>query len=319
MDDLHAAALTAARECLGIQASESVLIVTDPPLARIGKAFQEVCRGLAAEVTYLEMPQRQVNGAEPPAAVREAMKAVDVVICPTSTSLTHTDARRGACQSGARVGTLPGITEDVLIRTMKADYHRIKDRTEKVAAILTRGKLAHITTPAGTDITVPIDGISAIPSTGLVLERGSFGNLPSGEAYLMPEEGKSNGRIVVDGSLAGIGITGDDPVQIIIENGLAVSIEGGRHARELEELVKKAGTGARNLAELGVGTNDKAELKGTVLEDEKVLGTVHLALGNNVSMGGTVNVGFHVDGILLRPTVTIDDFLLLKAGRLLVK
>ncbi|MCB0315156.1 MAG: aminopeptidase, partial [Calditrichaeota bacterium] len=71
-------------------------------------------------------------------------------------------------------------------------------------------------------------------------------------------------------------------------------------------------------AELGVGTNHMAEIKGTVLEDEKVLGTVHLALGNNISMGGTCNIGFHVDGILLKPTLTIDGEVILKDGRMMI-
>jgi leucyl aminopeptidase (aminopeptidase T) len=79
------------------------------------------------------------------------------------------------------------------------------------------------------------------------------------------------------------------------------------------------GEQGRNLAELGVGTNYMAQITGEILEDEKVAGTVHLALGNNVSMGGTVNVGFHVDGIMTRPTLIVDDTVVLKDGKLLVE
>ena len=100
---------------------------------------------------------------------------------------------------------------------------------------------------------------------------------------------------------------------------MAVAIEGGEQAKFFNSLVDKAGPQARNLAELGVGTNDQAEIKGTVLEDEKVLGTVHLALGYNVSMGGTVNVGFHVDGILKKPTLKIDGQAILIDGEMQIQ
>ncbi len=318
MSALHEAALVAARDCLGVQKSESVLIVTDIKRRSIGMALFEVCQDIAKEVLLMEMTPRRVNGEEPPPAITEAMKAVDVSICPTSTSLTHTNARRTACAAGGRVGTMPGITEDILIRTMKADYKSVAKRTYKVAELLTNGKMARVTTPAGTDIYLPIAGINGIPSTGMVLDSGKFGNLPSGEAYLMPRENEAEGVYVVDGSLAGIGMITGEPVRITIEKGMAVKIEGGEQAREFAKTVESVGPKARNLAELGVGTNDSAQINGTILEDEKVLGTVHLALGNNMSMGGTCDVGFHVDGILLNPTLTIDDVVILKDGKMVI-
>jgi len=87
----------------------------------------------------------------------------------------------------------------------------------------------------------------------------------------------------------------------------------------LEETVERIGPLARNIAEFGVGTNDMAQVTGKILEDEKVKGTIHVALGNNISMGGTVNVPFHVDGVVLKPTVYVDEVLLLKEGKLLVE
>lgn len=134
----------------------------------------------------------------------------------------------------------------------------------------------------------------------------------------MPREGESEGVYVVDGSLAGIGMISGEPVRITVEKGMAVKIEGGDQARQFDKTVRSLGEKARTLAELGVGTNSMAEIKGTILEDEKVLGTVHLALGNNVSMGGTSNVGFHVDGILLKPTLKIDGRKILENGKMLI-
>jgi len=75
---------------------------------------------------------------------------------------------------------------------------------------------------------------------------------------------------------------------------------------------------ACNIAELGIGTNDQAILSGRVLEDEKVMGTVHIALGNNFGFGGTCQVPMHLDGILLSPTLTIDGQVVIKDGKHLI-
>ncbi|HFB68589.1 MAG TPA: aminopeptidase, partial [Calditrichae bacterium] len=219
MDALHEAALIAARDCMGIQNHETVLVVSDALTRKIGQALFDVSQDLCREVFMLEMLPRSVNGEEPPELVTEAMQRVDVVIAPLSTSITHTNARRLACAEGARVGTMPGITEDIMVRTMRADYHKIARLTHQVRDILSAGKTVRVTSPAGTDLTLPIDGINAIASTGLILERGSFGNLPSGEAYLMPQEGKAEGVLVVDGSMAGVGLITDEPIRITIVNG----------------------------------------------------------------------------------------------------
>jgi len=314
MSDLERAALIAVRDCLGIQNHETLLVVTDPLLSNLAKALVDAARPLAKEVLLLEFDARALNGEEPPAPTPTAMAAVDAVLAVTSRSITHTAARRAATAAGARVATMPGITEECLIRTMNADYHAIAARTERVATRLTSARVARVTTTAGTDVTLPIDGIAAIASTGLILRSGQWGNLPSGEAYLRPEEGKSEGVIVVDGSLAGIGKV-KKPVRITVKQGMVSNVTGGPEAKQFAEQIEKVGSPARNVAELGVGTNDRAVVTGNILEDEKILGTVHIAFGNNASMGGTVSVPYHVDGILLRPTLTLDDEVVLQDGR----
>jgi len=314
MNDLERAATVAVRDCLGVRSDETLLIVTDPPLAALARVLAQAGRPLAREVIVLEYGERELNGQEPPAPVQAAMSSANAVLAVTSKSVTHTAARRAATASGTRVATMPGISEECLVRTMNADYHAIAARTERVAAVLSRAGTARLTTSAGTDVVLSIAGIAAIASTGLILEPGSWGNLPSGEAYLMPEEGKTEGVVVVDGAVAGIG-TVDEPVRIVVEGGLVRQITGGSAAKALEAMVEKAGPQGRNVAELGVGTNDRAVLTGRILEDEKILGTVHVAFGNNTSMGGSVSVPFHVDGILLKPTLTLDGEPLLVDGR----
>ena len=314
MGELESAAVTAVRDCLGIKPHETLLVLTDPPLAALARVLVEAARPLAREVMLLEYAEREVNGEEPPLPVPAAMAAVGAVLAVTSKSITHTAARRTATAAGARVATMPGITEECLIRTMNADYHAIAERTRRVTELLSRARLAHLTTALGTDITLPIEGIAAIASTGLILQPGQWGNLPSGEAYLRPEEGKAQGVVVVDGALAGIG-TVAHPVRITVKEGLAAEVTGGEEAQRLTAMLDKVGPPARTVAELGVGTNDRAVLTGKILEDEKILGTVHVAFGNNASMGGTVDIPFHVDGIILKPTLTLDGQPLLVDGR----
>lgn len=314
MSDLERAALIAVRDCLGLQPSETLLVITDPPLGSLARVLVDAARKIAREVLLIEYDVRQVNGEEPPPPTPIAMAAVDAVLAVTTRSLTHTTARRAATAAGARVATMPGITEECLIRTMNADYHAIAARTERVAEMLSAASVAHVSSALGTDVTLPIAGISAIASTGLILRSGQWGNLPSGEAYMRPDEGKTEGIVVVDGSLAGIGKV-REPVRITVKKGLATDISGGQEAKRLAEQIERVGPAARNVAELGVGTNDRAVVTGHILEDEKILGTVHIAFGNNASMGGTVDVPFHVDGIIMKPTLTLDGRTIIQEGQ----
>jgi leucyl aminopeptidase (aminopeptidase T) len=303
---------------MALKKSETLLVLTDDQTMPIGVTLFEVGRETARESILLVMKEREINGQEPPAAIAEMMTKFNVVICPTKKSLTHTNARRQACQAGTRVATMPGITAEVLIRTLKADYRRIAERTQRLTKILDEATEVHIGTALGTDILIPVGGIKAISSTGLITEKGGFGNLPSGESYIMPAEGKTEGIFVADGSFAGVGKINDRPVTVTVKKGFAVKIEGGKEAVQLDSLLKPFGKKAYHVAELGIGTNDQAIITGEILEDEKVMGTVHIALGNNLSMGGTCDVGIHLDGVILHPTVTVDGKVIMKDGQLYI-
>jgi len=315
--ELSTAALIAVRDCMGTRAGEKVLVVTDEPLRKIGYALFAAARSLGSEVFLVEMLPRKTNGEEPPPEIASLMAGVDVVLCPTSKSLTHTDARRAASAAGARVGTLPGVTEEIMVRCMNADYHRIAARTFRLCELMEKASTVRVTAPAGTDIILPIRGRKAHASSGIFREKGQWGNLPTGEAYLAPVEGESNGVVVVDGAMAGVGIV-REPIRIEVEKGFAAGITGGEEAARLASLFEAHGRDARNVAEFGIGTNDRAILTGIILEDEKVMGTIHIAFGDNKSMGGTVRVASHLDGMVTRPTVWFDDLNVMEDGRLLV-
>jgi leucyl aminopeptidase (aminopeptidase T) len=315
--DLLSASVIAVRDCMGAKPGEKVLIVTDEPLRRIGYALHRAAVDLALDVVLVEMLPRKTNGEEPPPAIAEMMTKVDLVLCPTSKSLTHTDARRNASAHGVRVATLPGVTEEIMIRCMNADYNQIAARTYALCELMEKASVVRVTAPAGTDISMPIKGRKAHASSGLFREKGQWGNLPTGEAYLAPVEGESQGVVVVDGSMAGVGMA-NHPIRIVVKDGYATDISGGPEAERLIALLEPHGWDARTVAEFGIGTNDKAILTGIILEDEKVMGTIHIAFGDNKSMGGSVRVASHLDGLIKQPTVWFDDTKIMEDGRLLV-
>jgi len=133
-EKLVISAQIALRDCLNLKANEELLVLTDDATINIGQALFQVGKELSAECALVVMPEREVNGQEPPDTISELMTRYDVVICPTAKSLTHTTARRNACAAGARVGTMPGITEEVMIRTLGADYHKIAERTYELTS-----------------------------------------------------------------------------------------------------------------------------------------------------------------------------------------
>lgn len=317
MTKLERAARVAVRDCMGVKRGETVLVITDEPLREIGYLLWREAKRFTSEAILTEIIPRKSSGQEPPPAVASLMKQVQAILIPTSKSLSHTNARRQACKDGARVATLPGITAEIMERTLNANYKKIAEKSRKLADILTIGHEIRLTTPAGTDIVMSIDKVKGKADTGLVHQPGNFSNLPAGEACLAPVEGKSEGVVIVDGAIANSGKL-RNPIRMIVRGGFVTKIFGEKEAQCIRNLIKPFGKKARNIAEIGIGTNDKARLCGNILEDEKVIGTVHIALGDNVSLGGTVSVPIHVDGILLKPTLIIDGRKILERGKFLV-
>jgi leucyl aminopeptidase (aminopeptidase T) len=241
------------------------------------------------------------------------MSGQDVVLLLTGYSLSHTDARREALKRGARLASMPGVTRDILIRAAKADYRALSIRTRCLKELLSAGERVSVRTEKGTAITFSIQGMKGHMEDGLYDQPGKWGNMPAGEASIGPREMTAQGHIVVDWSMSGIGAL-REPLLLRIEKGVATGVEG-MHSREILERLRPLGAEAFTLAEFGIGTNASAELSGTVLEDEKTLGTVHFALGNNISFGGSADVPIHLDGVLRKPSVYMDGALIMEKGR----
>ncbi|MDP3832293.1 MAG: aminopeptidase [Ignavibacteriaceae bacterium] len=318
MSKLDRASEIAIINCMGVKKKEKILVISDTNKREIGYSLFTNALRLGYESLYVEMKPGRINGEEPSQQIAELMKKFDVVFCPTTKSLTHTDARREASAQGVRIATFPGITKDVMIRGLNADYNYISKLSIKLKKILEKGKFVKITTTLGTDLSFSIVGRTSYASKGLFHKKGESGNLPTGETFLAPVEGTSNGVFIVDGSMAGLGLMKNVNLKIEVKDGYATKITGGSIASKLNKMLDEVGKDARNIAEFGIGTNPSAKLSGVLLEDEKVMGTIHIALGNNKSMGGSVNVPIHLDGVVKKPTVYLDGKLLMKDGKLLV-
>lgn len=314
--ELANASIIALRDCMGVKPEETLLIVTDEIKREIGQSLHQAGKTLCKESILVEIKSGEINGQEPPQVIAELMTKVDVVVCPTAKSLTHTNARRNAVKEGVRFGTMPGITIDTMVRCLNADYNKVIALTDYIADKLKGVQNIRVVTAKGTDITMPVGGRTILPSKGVLLEKGDSGNLPSGEVYLAPWEDKSNGTVVIDGSMAGIGML-KEPIVIEVVNGYAEKIKGGAQAKQLEEMLDKVGRDARAVAEFGIGTNYKAILTGHILEDEKVYGTIHIAFGNNLTMGGKISVSSHLDGLVIEPDVFFDDKLIMTKGKII--
>jgi leucyl aminopeptidase (aminopeptidase T) len=315
MDDLDRAVHAVVRDCLGVKEGEEALVICNPVTQDVGERLREEAAQAGADAVLTVITERPSHGAEPPRSVAEAMAAVDVVMAPTVQSLSHTAARKHATDAGVRCATLPGVTEEMLARVMSADMEGLRRKGHTVAEALDRASEAHISDANGTDLRLDLSGREAIPDAGELTERGAFGNLPCGESFISPVGG--DGTLVIDGSLAGIGLL-DDPVELVVEGGHLTSARGGT-GMAFMELLTVHGEDATTIAELGIGTNERAILTGEVLEDEKIQGTCHIAFGASAGIGGTVQVPVHLDCVVMKPTLELGGEGIIRDGELLVR
>ncbi len=314
MSDLEQAVRAVVRDCLGVREGEEALVVCDPATQELGERLRGEAAAAGAEAVLTVIAERATHGTEPPRTAAAAMAAADVVMAPTVQSLSHTAARRRACEAGVRIATLPGVTEEMLARVMSADMEGLRRKGRAVAEALDRAAEARITCAHGSDLRLSLEGREAIPDAGELTEPGAFGNLPCGEGFIAPADGW--GTLVVDGSIAGLGLV-VDPVELVVEGGHLTSARGG-HGMALMELLTEHGEAGTNVAELGIGTNEKALVTGEVLEDEKILGSCHVAFGASAGIGGAIQVPVHLDCIVLKPTVELDGEAIVREGELLV-
>lgn len=314
MNPLNIAAEKALISYLGIKSEEKVLLVFDESTPDIAKAFTEEAERLGLSMTLQEIPPTGGHGIEPADAVAELMTTSDVVIAPTEFSLTHTDSARNACKAGARVATLPGINAAIFAEGLASDPQELNRNGIFWMAKLTSQKQIRILSEKGTDLSFTTGKYQPMNDNGILDKTGLCGNLPAGETFIAPDELSANGTVVFDGTIGGQkGPDLTSPVKLTLKDGSIADFgendttpEGKIRAEKLKATLAPFGEGALVLAEFGIGTNPNLKMSGNLLGDEKLMGTIHLAFGNNCSMGGSNNVKVHIDCLVTGPQIYID-------------
>ena len=306
--------------CTNVKPGETVLIVTDNKMMTIAQAVAAATRERRAEPVIAVIDQRSADSTEPPAPVAAAMKRADVIFTPVSISITHTQAIKDALESGARAVALSAFTEQMLISGgIEADFAQVKIVCKAVGARLSSAKVVHLTSKEGTDLTFRVQGRRINTMTGVV-ERGEFSPVPNAEVNVSPIEKTANGTLVVDASIPylGIGLL-KKPIRFTVKDGFIIGIEGGdpdQVGKLKAAWQQQQDPNVYNIAELGLGMNPKCRFVGLMLEDEGVLGSVHIGTGTSITLGGTVKAHSHYDLIMSRPTLELDGVALIQDGKL---
>jgi leucyl aminopeptidase (aminopeptidase T) len=299
---------------LKLKPTESCLIVADTITESIGRRFYEYAQSITNKCKIIIINPTREHGSEPPEDVAKEMLHYDVQILVTEKSLTHTRARREATAKGARIATMPSITEDIANRCLDVDYDALKKESVRLCDIIKGSRAVRVTTKQGTDITFKVGSGTIFGRDGGIFDYpGAVGNLPEGEISFAPET--CEGTYVVDASFPDLGLL-DSPLTFTVKQGTVQKITGAKADKVVQRL-DAAGPRAYRVAELGIGLNPKAKVIGNILEDEKVIGTVHIAVGNNLSYGGDNDVPLHLDGVITRPDIYIDGKKIMEQGKFL--
>lgn len=303
-------------QVLAVRPGERLVIVTDYERPRsITDLLTTTAALYGLQAVVVTMQAREMGGEEPPGAVAAAMREADAIIVQTSHSMTHTNAERDALRAGARVCNIREVDEEMVVRGgMTADYDEVDRITRRGVALLTAARSARVTTPDGTDLRLDLTGRPAFGLSGFAREPGQFSGLPDGEAAIAPLEGRTEGVLVNPYLVEKIGPV-TEPFRMEVRAGRIAQVEGGAQAQALNEILARKDPGGRNFAaELALGTNPACRLIPKSREVKKRLGQAHVALGDNLSLAGTVESAVHLDIILLRPTVVLDDEIVLDRG-----
>src|SRR5665811_742271 len=243
---------TVLRDCLDMSPGEEVLVICNPMSDELGSLLRINAQGEGAEATLAVIAERDMSAGEPPFTVAAAMLTADIVVAPTVQSISHTAARKAATDAGVRIASMPGVTSEMLARVMGADLMQLRKRGAAIGRAMGSGAEARITCARGSDLRIGLEDRTAVVDAGALNMKGAFGNIPCGEAFIAPMEGTSEGKLVVDGTIAGIGkVSG--PAELTVSGGRLVAAEGEQGELLMGALTEHGEEGT-NVAELGIGT-----------------------------------------------------------------
>jgi leucyl aminopeptidase (aminopeptidase T) len=268
------------------------------------------------DLTHARINRRRTSGAEPPAPIAAAMLDADVCLCIAERSLFHTRATEAAQAIGTRgVFNSPPLISAWTEGAMVADFFEIRETNLRLGARIREAEELHVTSPAGTDLVVGVHGREPKGLlTGICRNPGEVSAYPGGEVSFPPLEGTSHGIAVIERVMTDLGGL-EGPITLRVVDGLVTDIDGGPDAARLLELIDGV-ENARNLAELGIGTNPTARISDEITESKKRLGTAHVAMGDSAAgYGGITECDVHVDGLILDVRVEANGKAIVENGR----
>jgi leucyl aminopeptidase (aminopeptidase T) len=299
--------------------NDKILLIFDSTTQDLVDYFQRAAELLGLKLSLSQNEVGERHGLEPDKTVVDMMLKSTLIIALTKYSLAHSKARQMNAKLGGRFLSLPQYTKYLFLNPMiLQDYRELNTISTKIANLLTAGSTLNLQSDAGTFLTCSIAGRIGNACPGFVLNAGDLGSPPDSETNIAPVENSSNGLLVVDGSVTmpGIGLL-DSKVILEIKNGMVIKIKAdteiyGILESELESINSKR----RVVAEIGIGLNPLAQLTGNMLSDEGTLGTCHIGLGANSTIGGKNIVDFHLDFVFRNVSVFVDDILIWDRNRL---
>ena len=316
MNNIDRGCRTLVEVCANLAPGEKALIISEARTEEIGRALGRAVRGTTDHLIERVIDAPTMHGQEPPVDVAAQMSASDVIFGLTKMSMAHSQARYRATRAGARYLSLPDYSEAVLTRpALFADFRSLTPRADRLAEILTTGRRLTLTTQAGTQLTCDLTGRTGNSAPGWCNGPSTLASPPDAESNIAPLEDRSTGVIVVDGSIPhpALGLLAA-PLTLRVAGGRVTDIDGPQ-AEILAGLFDELGNPAtRVVAEFGIGLNPLAQLCGSMLEDEGCLGTAHLGIGANATIGGANHAPFHLDLVLRHVTVAVDDRVIMQAG-----
>ena len=192
--ELQRCARVAIEFCGHVRPGERVLIVTDTMRdPSVAEALMGAALAAGAEPVLTIMPTRRSTPQEPPPAVSAAMAQSDIAYLYTTYSLTHSSARVEAQKAGARIITMPGVTEDGFLRTLSVDMDRLVRLTNNLSARVSRARTARVTTTLGTDMRYELEHPLAVMD-GVAREFGRPRRLSAGPIPECPNYEEGLGR-----------------------------------------------------------------------------------------------------------------------------
>jgi hypothetical protein len=298
-------------EAGALQPGERVLVVVDEPLASEGEQLAAAIRDAGGE-PQLELWAGERPLASPPSGVLDGARTADLSLFLSQAprgdeAAARFDLMETVIGHGGRQIFMGFVDGELLRGELSQPTPDLSEPARRLIADINGCETIRIRGAAGTDLTLRVTGRPWLTDAG-ALAPGHTANYPGGEIFVAPHRDGADGVLVADLTVP-YTVDGlvDEPVTLRFEGGRVSSIEGGRAADMLRELVERAGKGANVIAELGIGLNHAVRPRGHVMLDEKAGGTAHVAIGRNTgSYGGDNEAAIHVDCVFSGPELEAD-------------